>query len=232
MRLCVIPARGGSKRIPKKNIRSFYGVPIIAYSIKAAIESNVFDRVIVSTEDEEIASIARSYGANVPFLRPSTLADDYTGTTAVIKHAIEWFELDGNKPEEILCLYATAPFISEEVIRKSMQVFLESRRDYCLSVTAYDFPIQRAVKITDDNRLEMFAPENYIKRSQDLVDAYHDAGQFYWGTSDAWKEEKILFSKHTIPFVLPSYLVQDIDTLDDWRRAELMYQSLERSTAE
>lgn len=229
MNLCVIPARGGSKRIYKKNTKSFLGQPIIAYSIKAALASGCFDRVIVSTDDNEIAQIAMKYGAEVPFMRPHELANDYAATLPVIKHAIEMIELQGKKVTEVCCLYATAPFVHANVLKQAFEQLMETGADYCFSVTRYDFPIQRAIKISPKQRVEMFYPEYIDTRSQDLEESYHDAGQFYWGTADSFKQLKPLFSKSASPYILNRYFVQDIDTLDDWKHAELMYQVLKQS---
>ena len=230
MKLCVIPARGGSKRIPRKNIKSFNGKPIIAYSIEAALKSGCFDRVIVSTDDKEIALVAKSYGAEVPFFRPTELSNDHAGTLPVIKHAIEWFEQNESALTELCCVYATAPFVSAETIKESYQQLQISQADYCFTVTSFPFPVQRAVKITKQHRLEMFYPQNFSTRSQDLEEAYHDAGQFYWGKAEAFKQMKPLFSELASPYVLPRHLVQDIDTPEDWIRAELMYQVLSQSS--
>ena len=224
MQLAVIPARGGSKRIPRKNIRKFYGKPIIAWSIEAALESTCFDQVIVSTDDPEITDVARKWGAEVPFLRPANLSDDYTGTAAVVRHAIEWFEDRGVHFEYICCIYATAPFIRAEDIQSGLEKLISDDADYAFTVTSFPFPIQRAVKINTNGRLEMFQPECYTTRSQDLEEAYHDAGQFYWGRINAWKEGAPLFSDRTIPIILPRYRVQDIDTLEDWMRAEILFK--------
>jgi pseudaminic acid cytidylyltransferase len=228
MRLCVIPARGGSKRIPRKNIKDFFGQPIISYSIKVAIASKCFDRIIVSTDDAEIAEVAKSFGAEIPFMRSKELSDDYIGTGSVTKHAIEWFEAQGQAVSEVCCLYATAPFVQIGAINQAYEQMTLEKADYCFAVTNFVFPIQRAIKITENNRLDMFYPDNYAARSQDLEDACHDAGQFYWGRAEAFKQEKIIFSKDSTPYILPRYLVQDIDTLEDWKRAELMYQVLKR----
>lgn len=224
MRLAVIPARGGSKRIPRKNIREFCGKPIIAWSIEAAFQSKCFDQVIVSTDDPEIADVARRFGAEVPFLRPAELADDYTGTAAVVRHAIEWFEENGVTYEEVCCIYATAPFIRAEDIRSGLEILHSGDADYAFTVTSFPFPIQRAVKITSSGRIEMFYPEYYNARSQDLEEAFHDAGQFYWGKFSTWKEGTLMFSDKTVPIILPRYRVQDIDTLEDWDRAEMMFK--------
>jgi len=229
MRLCVIPARGGSKRIPHKNIKEFYGQPMIGYSIKAALDSQCFDQVIVSTDDAEIAEVSKSFGAIVPFVRPDELANDYTATVPVIKHAIEWFDAQGQKPLEVCCLYATAPFVTADAIKKSYDQMQYTQADYCFTVTSFVFPIQRAVKITAENRIEMLYPEYLETRSQDLEESYHDAGQFYWGKAESFRQQKPLFSKSATPYILPRHLVQDVDTPEDWKRAELMYQVLKKS---
>ena len=229
MNICMIPARGGSKRIPRKNIKAFNGKPIIAYSIEAALESNCFDQVIVSTDDNEIAEVARTYGAKVPFIRPAELSNDYAGTIPVIKHTIEWLEGHNNTINNVCCLYATAPFIQSQTISKAFQQLLESKADYCFSVTSFAFPIQRSLRITQDDKVGMFYPENFNVRSQDLEESYHDAGQFYWGKAQAFKDELPIFSEAASPYILPRYLVQDIDTTEDWIRAEAMYRVLQET---
>ena len=229
MNICVIPARGGSKRIPRKNIKNFFGQPMIAYSIKAALKSECFDQVIVSTDDAEIAEVAKSFGASVPFVRPDELANDYAGTVPVIKHAIVWFDGQGQSPSEVCCLYATAPFVQADAIRKAYKQMKQEQAEYCFTATSFAFPIQRAIKVTAENRIEMFYPEHLETRSQDLEESYHDAGQFYWGKAEAFKQKKPLFSKNSTPYILPRQLVQDIDTPEDWKRAELMYQVLKKS---
>lgn len=226
MKLCVIPARGGSKRIPGKNIRPFAGKPIIAYSIAAALESKCFDYVIVSTDDSEIAKIAQCYGAEVPFIRPIELSDDYTGTTAVIAHAIQWYKKHKEMPDEVCCLYATAPFICASDIQNGLHALIDSASDYAFSVTSFAFPIQRAIRINEFDRVEMFSPEHFNTRSQDLEEAFHDAGQFYWGKTEAWLAGTPIFSAQSSPVILPRYRVQDIDTLEDWKRAELMFHAM------
>jgi N-acylneuraminate cytidylyltransferase len=225
----VIPARGGSKRIPRKNIKEFNGKPIIAYSIEAALKSNCFDQVIVSTDDDEIAEVAKKYGAQVPFLRPGELSNDYAGTIPVIKHAIEWMEDNKNSVENVCCLYATAPFIRPQIISQAYQQLNNSKVDYCFSVTSFVFPIQRAIKIVEKNKVSMFYPEYFNTRSQDLEEAYHDAGQFYWGKAQAFKDELPVFTEVATPYILPRYLVQDIDTPEDWIRAEAMYRALQEA---
>jgi len=229
MNMCVIPARGGSKRISHKNIKLFLGKPIIAYSIEAALQSGCFDKVIVSTDDEEITKVAKQFGAEVPFIRPAELANDFTGTIPVIKHAIEWFEVQGVQLDYVCCLYATAPFVTLQRLQVVYEQLITSQAEFCFTVTTYPSPIQRAIKITESNRIEMFNPQMFTMRSQDLQEAYHDAGQFYWGTAKAFKQQQRFYSEHASPYILPSYLVQDLDNLDDWIRAEMMYQMLQKT---
>ncbi|WP_299948341.1 pseudaminic acid cytidylyltransferase [uncultured Microbulbifer sp.] len=224
MKFAVIPARGGSKRIPRKNIKIFGGQPMIAWSIETARNSGCFDQVIVSTDDSEIAEIAVSYGAKVPFIRPAELSDDFTGTIPVVRHAIEWLQSQYVNIEYLCCIYATAPFLSVKDIDKGLQLLINSNANYVFSVTSYAFPIQRAVRMNDSGRIEMVYPKHFGTRSQDLERVYHDAGQFYWGKAKAWLEEKVIFSSNTIPICLPRYRVQDIDTPEDWERAEIMFR--------
>jgi N-acylneuraminate cytidylyltransferase len=229
MNICVIPARGGSKRIPRKNIKEFNGKPIIRYSIDAALKSGCFDQVIVSTDDAEIAEVAKKCGAQVPFIRPDELSTDYAGTIPVIKHAIEWMEDNNNPIENVCCLYATAPFVQSKIIYRAYQKLKDSKADYCFSVTSFAFPIQRAIKINQNSEVSMLYPEHFNTRSQDLEEAYHDAGQFYWGRARAFKDGLSFFSEVATPFILPRYLVQDIDTPEDWIRAESMYRVLQET---
>ena len=226
MRLAIIPARGGSKRIPRKNIKAFCGQPMIAYSIKAAIASGCFDKIVVSTDDEEIAQVARSYGAEVPFMRPRELSDDHTATIPVIAHAISASVKDVSEVEAVCCIYATAPFVQPAFIQEAYTKLKETQSSYCFSATSFPFPIQRAIRLTPDHHVEMFSPEHFMTRSQDLEEAYHDAGQFYWGTPEAWLEGKIIFAPHSSAILLPRHLVQDIDTPEDWMRAEFMMRAL------
>lgn len=224
MKIAVIPARGGSKRIPRKNILAFGGKPMIAWSIEAALQSGCFEQVIVSTDDDEIKSVALEYGASVPFKRPAELSNDYVGTVPVIQHAAEWLVQNKVRPTHICCLYATAPFVTAEDLRKGAEILIQADADcsYAFSVTSYAFPIQRALRLTQTGRIGMVYPEHYETRSQDLEEAYHDAGQFYWGTTEAWLEAKPLFTSDSLPVQLPRHRVQDIDTLEDWQRAEWM----------
>lgn len=229
MRMAVIPARGGSKRIPRKNIKLFCGKPMIAWSIEAALASDCFDRIIVTTDDEEIAEVARTFGAEVPFQRPPELSDDHTGTIPVIAHAIQWQQQNGQVPTEVCCIYATAPFIRAEDLQRGLQSLERCDCDYAFAVTSFAFPIQRAIRVTELGRVEMFNPQYFNTRSQDLEDAYHDAGQFYWGHANAWLTGKPVFSVAAAPVILPRFRVQDIDTHEDWERAELMFRVLHNS---
>lgn len=222
MRLAVIPARGGSKRIPRKNIKSFCGKPMIAWSIQAALDSQLFDRVIVSTDDAEIADVARQWGAEVPFMRPSELADDYAGTTPVVAHAAQWFARSGLTPDLVCCLYATAPFVQVSDIRAGLDLLESGAWAYSFSATTYAAPIFRSFQLTSSGGVEMFFPDQFSSRSQDLPDALHDAGQFYWGKTSAWVDALRIFDHHSIPVVVPRWRVQDIDTVEDWQRAEIL----------
>ncbi|MEW5251340.1 pseudaminic acid cytidylyltransferase [Microbulbifer discodermiae] len=226
MKIAVIPARGGSKRIPGKNIRSFFGRPMISWSIEAARNSRCFDEIIVSTDDQKIAEVAESYGACIPFMRPDNLADDFTGTIPVIKHAIEWISNNIASVEFACCLYATAPFVTPADLRSGMEILKNSSANFAFSVTSFAYPIQRALRIMDCGAIEMFSLENFSIRSQDLEEAFHDAGQFYWGRAEAWRREDIIFSNRSLPVKIPRYRVQDIDTEEDWVRAELIMEAL------
>ena len=224
--ICIIPARGGSKRIPRKNIKKFCGKPMIAYSIDVAKKSKIFDHIIVSTDNIEIADTAKYFGADVPFMRPDNISDDFTGTIDVIAHATRMSEQYYNqKFEHICCLYATSPFVQSQYLQSAYDLLKSSDVDFIIPVTSFPFPIQRAVKI-DDNKLIPFSEDDMRKRSQDLDEAYHDAGQFYWGTYKAWTEKKDIWSNNVSPIILPRHLVQDIDTPEDWIQAEMMHHSL------
>jgi pseudaminic acid cytidylyltransferase len=224
--VAIIPARGGSKRLPGKNIKNFLGKPIIAYSIEAAKSSGLFDQVLVTTDSEKIAEVAREYGAITPFLRPPELSDDQTATAPVIDHALRWLQNQGNRINYACCIYATAPFIQPEYLRQGYEILTKKKCTTAYSVTSFPFPIFRASKINDGGCLEMFWPEYELARSQDLPEAYHDAGQFYWVNVDRFLQQQKLYALDSQPVVLPRHLVQDIDTLEDWIRAEFMYQAL------
>ena len=232
MRVAIIPARGGSKRIPRKNIKPFCGKPMIAWSIEAARLSGCFNRIIVSTDDPEIAEVARAHGAELPFMRPPELSDDHTGTIPVIAHAIDWMTCNSSLVEFACCIYATAPFVQAEDLRRGFDVLQQSGADYAFSVTSYPFPIQRAIRVTADRRVEMFNPEHFNTRSQDLEEAFHDAGQFYWGRAAAWLASTPLFSHDAAPVPLARHRVQDIDTAEDWECAEWLFKAIQEQATQ
>jgi pseudaminic acid cytidylyltransferase len=225
MRLAIIPARGGSKRIPRKNVRDFCGRPMIAWPIEIALESGLFDHVIVSTDDDEIARCAINYGAEAPFRRPYNLADDFTPTREVINHAIQEFSAMSVHPDQVCCIYATAPFLESADLVSSLQLLEQSDANFVFSAAEYPFPIQRAFRCLPDGTLQMFQPEHRLTRSQDLEPAYHDAAQFYWGSANAFLDKRPMFSGRSIPFLLPRQRVIDIDTPEDWDLAELLWQA-------
>ncbi|MEA1081444.1 pseudaminic acid cytidylyltransferase [Marinobacter qingdaonensis] len=228
-RVAIIPARGGSKRIPRKNVKEFCGKPMIAWSIEAALHSDCFERVVVSTDDPDIAAVAQEFGAEVPFTRPDSLSDDHTGTIPVIQHAVQWLKDAGTPVDFACCLYATAPFVTPEALRDGWERIRQGDCDYAFSVTSFAFPIQRAIRITEQGRVAMFHPEHFNTRSQDLEEAWHDAGQFYWGTAEAWLERKGIFADGSAPVMLPRHRVQDIDTPEDWERAEWLFKAMKAS---
>jgi N-acylneuraminate cytidylyltransferase len=221
--VAIIPARGGSKRIPRKNLLPFDGVPMIVRSIRTALDSGLFERVVVSTDDVEIAEVARAHGAEVPFLRPAELADDFAGTAPVIVHALQQLP----DFDYTCCVYATAPLLQTRYLRQGLEL-LEQHPDksFAFSVCSFGFPVQRALTLDGQGALQALYPEFRNTRSQDLPEAYQDAGQFYWGRSDAWLRGDVMYSPASLPVILPRHLVQDIDTLDDWKRAEYLYAAL------
>jgi N-acylneuraminate cytidylyltransferase len=228
MSLCVIPARAGSKRIPRKNIRDFAGKPIIAWSIEAALNCGQFDHVVVSTDDDEIKEIAESYGALVPFMRPEALSDDFTPTAPVVSHAIRMAESIWGEQKYVCCLYATAPFVFDSDIRLAKEKLVKDGNDFVFPITSFPFPIYRSVKLLPNENLEMFFPEHALSRSQDLEESYHDAGQFYWGKRESWLAEKPIMSSNSAGIIIPRIRVQDIDTFEDWQTAEVLFQLIKK----
>ena len=230
MQLAVIPARGGSKRIPRKNIKMFHDQPMIAWSIQAAIDSGCFDEIWVSTDDEEIAAVAQAYGAKVPFLRPAHLSDDFATTADVMSHAVEEFgKLNHALPDYICCLYATAPFVTKtDLVHGLEKIKNNNTLHYVFSATTYPFPIQRAIKLNEQGTVEMFSPQYFNVRSQDLEESWHDAGQFYWGTAEAWINKAMIFASQSRVVELPRFRVQDIDTQEDWDRAEWLFKAIQQ----
>lgn len=225
MKIAVIPARGGSKRIPNKNIKPFLGKPIITYPIDSALASRQFESVIVSTDCEQIAEIARDAGAEVPFMRPQELADDLTGTTPVVGHAINWFEQNVGDTEGVCCIYPTAVFVSPNMVTEGWRRLLASSSDFLMTVAEFEFPIQRALNINENGCLVVSEPDNFHKRSQDLAPTFHDAGQMYWGRGQAFRG--LSLNLNSIPMILPRWNAQDIDTLEDWEMAEKLFSITE-----
>jgi N-acylneuraminate cytidylyltransferase len=217
--LAVVPARGGSRRVPRKNVRPFLGRPMIARAIDIARTSGVFDRIVVSTDDDEIAAMAAAAGADVPFRRPAALADDHAPTRPVVAHAIE--ALGAADAEAVCCLYATAPLVDPEDVRRGLARLRDSEASYVFPVAPFPSPIQRALRRAADGRVEMFDPAAFHARSQDLEPAWHDAGQFYWARPATWRSDAPIFGPGAIGLTVAPERVQDIDTEDDWRLAEM-----------
>jgi len=227
MKIAIIPARGGSKRIPQKNIKSFCNAPMISYPLKAAISSKLFDHIIVSTDCKNIKSVAQEYGAEVPFIRPDNLSDDYTGTGAVVNHAIEWFSKNRAKPEFVCCIYPTSPFLLASDLQRGLNELTQNdAKSFAFSVARYEFPVQRALTFDKENNIDMLFPEHAGTRSQDLEEVFHDAGQFYWGRTEAFLKNVATFGPESIPIFLPRNRVMDIDDEEDWQEAELMHALL------
>jgi len=226
MKLAVIPARGGSKRIPRKNIKLFCGKPIIAWSIATARDSGCFDRIVVSTDDDEIAAVARDEGAETPFMRPATLSDDYTGTMAVVAHAVQAMETQGPAFNHVCCIYPTAPLLQPASLLEAYERLVSTGSPFAFGVASYGHPIQRALRLGSDGTVSMFEPGQAAARSQDLEPTYHDAGQFCWGTRDAFLAGVSPLSSGTsIAVVLPRNRVVDIDTPEDWDLAEALHRA-------
>ncbi len=225
MKIAVIPARGGSKRIPRKNIKPFHGKPMIGYAIEAALASEAFDRVIVSTDDVEIAEVAKAHGAELPFIRPPELADDHTPTVPVIAHAIRVCDELGWGVEDVCCIYPGVPFISTGDLRIALEQLMSTEAHYVFPVTGFPSPIQRALRRLPDGSVQPFQPEHAATRTQDLEPGYFDVGQFYWGRKGAWLDGLNIHLNGTT-LVIPEWRVVDIDTLADWKRAELLYATL------
>lgn len=226
--LCIIPARGGSKRIPRKNIKDFLGKPIIAYSIEAALKSELFDEVMVSTDDEEIAEVAKHYGAKVPFMRSNKNADDFASTVDVLLEVLGEYKKLKFDCDNICCIYPTAPFISSKKLNEAFAILKNKNLDSVFPVVSFSYPIQRALKI-NDKKIAFFQPEFEESRSQDLEEAFHDAGQFYFFKGEALLKNKTIFSKNTGSIVIDELEAQDIDTLTDWKIAEIKYGLLQNS---
>ncbi len=224
MNVCIIPARGGSKRIPRKNIKEFCGKPIIAYPIVAAQKSGLFEKIIVSTDDSEIAKVAESFGAEIPFVRPKELSDDFTGTTPVIAHAIRELENGGANIDIACCVYATSAFLTPKLLLDGFDALTDGK-EYSFSVVEFEASIFRSFKLLENGGVEMFFPEYFSSRSQDLPSAYHDGAQFYFGRRDAFLKELPIFAPHSAAVKVDRRMVQDIDTPEDWVVAERIYKA-------
>lgn len=221
--VAIIPARGGSKRIPRKNIRPFLGKPILAYSIEVALQSQLFSEVMVSTEDDEIASLAIQYGAKVPFRRSEQTASDYAGTTDVLLEVLASYESRGRAFDHGCCIYPTAPFITIDLLASAWHMLIGHGYDSVFPILRFSYPIQRALKL-EGTQTTMFWPDNYAARSQDLTPAYHDAGQFYWFNCAALRQKKRLWTDHSGAMVISELEAHDIDTPEDWAMAEFKYR--------
>lgn len=226
--IAIIPARGGSKRIPKKNIKDFLGKPIIAYSIEIAISCKLFNKVIVSTDDQQIKKVAIKYGAEAPFIRPKEIADDFTGTHEVIGHAVKWLEDNGEKIDFACCIYPTAPLIQKNDLVKGFEIIKTGKWNSVMAATNFSYPIFRSFENLTDGGLKMVFPEHYNSRSQDLPEVYHDAGLFYWAKPEIWKKKPERYNKKNSIIKIPNYRIQDIDTLDDWKKAEITFKIINR----
>lgn len=230
MNVCVIPARGGSKRIPRKNIREFCGRPMIHWSIKAALDSGLFAHVLVSTDDQEIAAVANAHGAEVPFLRPTELADDRAGTVEAVAHAADWAAQRYGNVEALCCIYATAPFVSRGDLQKARRLLDEGEWAYVFAAARFPAPVHRGFTRGHDGAMQMLFLEHAATRSQDLPPVYHDAGQFYWARLDTWRKRQSIFGAQSTFVELPPWRVQDIDTLEDWVMAQHLFELLKRTT--
>jgi pseudaminic acid cytidylyltransferase len=221
--VAIIPARGGSKRVPRKNIRHFHGKPMIAWAIEMTQRSDLFDEIIVSTDDSEIAEIATIYGANVPFIRPASLSNDFASTIDVIEHAVSRLQRDGLSFDFACCVYATAPLLQANDVLKGLAALSESGADYAYAVTDYDYAPHRALEEKVDGELCLANPELATTRSQDLPTLRHDAGQFYWARTATWLSRKEILASRGVGVLIPRSRCQDIDTLDDWKIAEALF---------
>ena len=226
MNVAIITARGGSKRIPGKNIRNFFGKPMITWPIGEALKSGLFSQIVVSTDSHEIAEVARQYGAVTPFMRPPELSDDITPTAPVLAHALKTLSEMGSSYKYACCIYPTSPFMQSDDLKSAFNLLAESKAPMVYSVTSFPFPILRAVKMQEDGSVVFNWPEHEITRSQDLPEFYHDAGQFYWFDTDTFLQKPTLMPKGTRPYILPRWRVQDLDTMEDWKNAELMAKIL------
>lgn len=224
--VAIITARGGSKRIPRKNIKFFLGKPIMAYSIEAALQSGIFDEIMVSTEDEEIAQIAKQYGASIPFMRSARTANDMATTMDVLIEVLEQYKNIGQQFEYMCCIYPTAPFVTADKLKEAYRLLTENGLDSTYPVVPFSYPPQRGIIITDNNEMQYWQPQYEATRSQDLKTIYHDCGQFYFAKVDAMLYQRSLIMKKTIPMIVNEMEQQDIDNETDWKLAEMKYRLL------
>lgn len=224
MNIAIIPARAGSKRIKNKNIKLFNGKPIIYYAIKKAINSKIFKKVIVSTDSYKIKKISEKYGADVPFLRPDSLSDDFAGTIDVIKHAIKKISNKNDKNLNICCIYPATPLLKKNDLINSYKIFKKKKCSFLFAASNFSYPVQRGFVLNKNGYLQMINKKNYKSRSQDLEPVYHDAGQFYWGSSNDWNNSKMIYGNKSSVYLLPRIRAQDIDTLEDWNIAKKLYK--------
>lgn len=229
MNVAIIPARGGSKRVPRKNVRIFCGKPMIQWPIEALVASGAVDRIVVSTDDSEIAAAARSVGAETPFTRPPELADDHTATLPVMSHAVRTLRSMGWQMEHVCCVYATSPLLDAADVRAALRTIEQTHARFVFSCTSFPFPVQRALVRSDSGGVQPMFPQYIGARSQDLQEVFHDAGQFYWGTPSSFEEQAPIFAPHSRAHLLPRHRVQDIDTEEDWTRAELLFRALKET---
>lgn len=227
-RLAIIPARGGSKRIPRKNIKEFYGKPAIAYSIETAVASNLFDQVIVSTDDAEIASISKQYGASVPFLRSQKNSNDFAGTDEVLHEVIDQLELQGEIYDKVCCIYPVNPFIKVQSLKEGLDKMEKNQFDSVFSAVRYSYPIQRSFRLDAQEKMYLIQPEHFSSRSQDLEATYHDAAQFYWFKISSFRKFGRIWTDNTGIIEINEIEVQDIDTEMDWKLAEFKYAFLNK----
>lgn len=225
MRVAIIPARAGSKRIPGKNIKDFFGKPMIAYAIETAIKSELFDRIIVSTDDQKISDIAVQHGAESPFKRPQDLSNDYAGTKEVIQHCLKFLEGHNQSPDEVCCIYPCTPLLKAEDLKAAYALFKSSDQGFCFPVLEFPSSIMRALQMHDDGTLQPLFPENTLKRTQDTPAAFYDAGQFYWGSKSSWMNKSSIHG-NAIGYLMKRLQVIDIDTIEDWKTAELLYKTM------
>lgn len=228
MNIAVIPARGGSKRIPRKNIRNFHGRPMISYAIKVAQKSQLFDRIIVSTDDEEIAAISENYGAGVPWRRSPELADDFATTLDVMQDAAQKLSSEVPPNTKICCIYPTTPLLRAHYLQVGASVIHDHEWDYVFSAVRNASPIQRSFYVTDSAQVQLNFPEYELIRTQDLPVSFHDAGQFYWGSLESWENKLPVFSQKSTIIEIPNHLSVDMDREEDWMLAEKLYSLLKK----